>query len=466
MGLVHNAGERSQAEVGSPTTQTPPIPAVRPRLGYMLALLLAMNTLCYLDRQVINIVAEQIKRELHLQDWQLGALSGLSFAIFYTLFSLPIARLAERMHRPTVLGTALTLWSGFTLLCGFAQNFVQLAVARMGVGFGEAGGTPAAHALLSDSVPRERRAFAMSVFSAGIPLGTLTGMMLGGLIADQYGWRVAFFAASAPGLVLAVLLLFTLPDGTRERSPSGLLAAMRRPKDAPSYGAALKVLFAKRAFLLIAFGSATGGFVNYVHGAFFAVFFVRAHHEQLASLAQSVGGSIGMNLGVIGLLGTVLGLLGGILGLAGTLTGGFITDRFAKRSMNAYMLVPGISKLVAVPLAVAALLVNDVLLAFALVGCVNFTRSLSYAPGFGSVQGLVPTTLRATASAMLFFIINIVGMGMGPLGVGILSDIISRTGMGERDGLRFAMIAAEAVGLLGAFLYFRACRYYAAEVEG
>jgi MFS family permease len=443
-----------------------PARASRHGATYMLLILLGMNTLCYLDRQVINIVAEQIKIELHLQDWQLGALTGLSFAIFYTLFSLPIARVAERMHRPTILAGALGVWSIFTLLCGFAGNFLQLALARMGVGLGEAGGTPAAHALITDRVPRERRAFAMSIFSAGIPLGALSGMMLGGLVADSYGWRAAFLVAAVPGLLLAVAMLLTIPDPGRERTLGGLRESLRRPHEAPRFRDALRVVFRKRAFLLIALGAATGGFVNYVHGAFFAVFFIRAHNDALLQVASSVGAALGIKLGVIGLLGTVMGLMAGVMGLAGTIVGGIVTDRFARHSMNAYMLVPGLSKLAAVPLAVTVLLVNDVVVALAVLGCMNFMRSLSYAPGFSSVQGLVPPTHRATASAMLFFIINIVGMGMGPLGVGILSDIISGAGFGQRDGLRFAMLAAEGVGLLGALLYFRACRYYAREVEG
>ena len=165
---------------------------------YAMFLLLGIYIVNFLDRAVVNILAEPIKNDLGLADWQLGLMSGLAFAIFYTVLGIPIARMAERKNRPIIIGTAVAVWSGFTALSGMAQNFAQLVLFRIGVGVGEAGCTPPAHSLIADYVPKEKRASALAFYSMGTPLGGLLGLVMGGLIADAYGWRVAFFVAGAP----------------------------------------------------------------------------------------------------------------------------------------------------------------------------------------------------------------------------------------------------------------------------
>ena len=177
---------------------------------YAMFLLLGIYIVNFLDRAVVNILAEPIKNDLGLADWQLGLMSGLAFAIFYTVLGIPIARLAERKNRPIIIGTAVAVWSGFTALSGMAQNFAQLVLFRIGVGVGEAGCTPPAHSLIADYVPKEKRASALAFYSMGTPLGGLLGLVMGGLIADAYGWRVAFFVAGAPGILFALLCWFTL----------------------------------------------------------------------------------------------------------------------------------------------------------------------------------------------------------------------------------------------------------------
>lgn len=431
---------------------------------YLLIVLALMNTLNYLDRQVINIVVELIKHDLRLKDWQVGVLTGLAFAIFYTVCAIPIARLAERVHRPSILGASLAAWSIFTVVCAGAQNFVQLALARLGVGLGEAGGTPAAHALLTDATPPSKRAFAMAVFSAGIPFGGLLGLMIGGVVADRYGWRAAFLVAGAPGILMSVIIATTI----KEPRGGGLrrdLANLFTPRqDSPRLKDALKELLAKRSFLLIGLGGASGGLVNYVQAAFTSAFFLRVHLDFLTAAGVTLGNTLHTKLGPVGLLGLLLGMLVGVGGILGTLTGGWLTDRAAKRSPAAYMWVAGGSKLVAAPLGVALLLSPSAPLAFFFAGLVAFVRGMSFAPGFGSVQGLVRPALRPTASAALFFIINLLGLGLGPLLVGILSDTMSSAGMGPREGLRMAMICAEVVGMLGASFYFFALPFYVREV--
>ncbi len=431
---------------------------------YILVVLGLMNTLNYLDRQVINIVVELIKVDLKLKDWQVGVLTGLAFAVFYTVCAVPIARLAERIHRPTILAASLATWSLFTIVCAGAQNFVQLALARLGVGFGEAGGTPAAHALLTDATPPAKRALAMAIFSAGIPFGGLLGLMIGGIVADRYGWRTAFLVAGAPGILISLIILFTVrePRGGSLRED---IARFRAPRpDSPHLGAALKELLAKRSFLLIGLGGASGGLVNYVQAAFTSAFFLRAHNDFLTVAGARLGAAFHTKLGAVGFLGLSLGLLVGVGGVLGTLAGGWVTDRGARRSPGAYMVVAGGSKLVAAPLGILLLLSSSTPIAFAFVGLVAFVRGMSFAPGFGSVQGLVRPALRPTASAGLFFIINLLGLGLGPLSVGILSDVMSSAGLGPRDGLRMAMICAEVVGMMGACFYFIALPRYVREV--
>ena len=182
------------AEAASEHPTVPPLAA--PKRRYALTVLLVIYILNFLDRQVVNILAEPIKLELGLADWQVGVLTGLAFALFYTFLGLPIARLAERGNRVKIISVAVAIWSLFTMACGLATNFVQLLLARIGVGVGEAGCTPPAHSLISDYAPKEKRASALAFYSLGIPLGSLAGMALGGLIADAYGWRAAFLGSA------------------------------------------------------------------------------------------------------------------------------------------------------------------------------------------------------------------------------------------------------------------------------
>ncbi len=209
---------------------------------YALGLLLVIYILNFLDRQVVNILAEPIKIELGLADWQLGMLTGLAFALFYTVLGLPIARLAERADRVKIISVAVGVWSACTVACGMAGNFIQLLLARIGVGVGEAGCTPPAHSLISDYTPAEKRASAIAFYSMGIPLGSLAGMALGGIIADAYGWRIAFFVAGAPGVLLALIAWLTLPEPRRK-------AGKVEVANKPSIGDAIAELSRKPAFM-------------------------------------------------------------------------------------------------------------------------------------------------------------------------------------------------------------------------
>jgi len=259
------------AETATPSPVINPVSTGYRR--YALWVLLIIYTLNFLDRQVVNILAEPIKRDLGLADWQLGMMTGLAFAIFYTVLGIPIARIAETKNRPFIIGASVAAWSAFTVLCGFTQNFWQLILMRIGVGVGEAGCTPPAHSLITDYVPKEKRASSIAFYSIGTPLGTLAGMAMGGLVADAYGWRVAFMVAGAPGILFALVAAFTLIEPRRQLAAD--IAA--RAAQQISFGAALAVLAAKKTFWLVALAASIKAFIGYGQAPFAASFFFRNH---------------------------------------------------------------------------------------------------------------------------------------------------------------------------------------------
>jgi MFS family permease len=424
---------------------------------YAMWMLLIVYILNFVDRTVVNILAEPIKNELGLLDWQIGAMSGLAFALFYTILGLPIARLADKGNRPRIIGVALAVWSGFTVLCGFAQNFTHLVLARIGVGIGEAGCTPPAHSLITDYVPKEKRASALAFYHMGTPLGSLVGMVLGGVVADAYGWRAAFIICGLPGLALAVLVLLTLIEPRAKRLASELKAA------APTvtFNDVLKVLMTKRTFWLVSMAAAIKAFIGYGHAPFTASFFFRNHAEEIKALADSFG------LGVTGFMGIALGVVGGIAGALGSWIGGYVADRYAMKDVRAYMIMPAIAVLLAVPIYIVAINMPSAVGAMALLTINALLGALWYGPVYATPQSIVPPHMRATASAILLFIINLIGLGLGPLLVGILSDLFAiQGGMGSAEGVRWALMVSALFGIVSGWFFWTARKTIREEMEG
>lgn len=435
------------------------------REGYFLGVLLLINTVNYLDRQVINILAEPIRLDLKLDDWQIGAITGLSFALLYTIVGLPLARIAERVHRPTLLGAAIGVWSAFTLLCGAANSFWQLALFRTGVGLGEGAAAPVCYSLIIDRVAKAKRATAIAIFATGTSIGALAGMALGGIVADHYGWRTAFLFAGLPGIVLAILAAKTLSEPRANSGALNLRTLLAPAPNVPSLKATLRELASSKSFPLITFASATGGLVNFVHSAFFAAFMMRVHPEELKQLAATFGGAMGITTPV-GFVGITLGLASGIMGIIGTLFGGWLADTMAaRRGHGVYMMIPAVAKLVSLPIAISALLAPNVVLALLLVCALNVIRSAAHGPALGSVYALVRPEIRPTTSAIMVFVIAVLGLGIGPVAVGLLSDTLSASGWGEADGLRIALICAESAGLVGGILFLIARPIYIREAR-
>ncbi len=426
--------------------------------SYAMGLLLVIYILNFVDRQVVNILAEPIKNELGLLDWQLGAMSGLAFAIFYTLLGLPIARYAEKGNRPYIIAVSLALWSAFTAVCGLAQNFVQLVLARIGVGIGEAGCTPPAHSLITDYVPKEKRASALAFYSMGTPLGSLVGMGLGGVIADAYGWRWAFIVCGLPGLILALIVALTLIE---PRAKKVLDDVKRVAATGPSFKDALKVLTSKRTFWFIAFAAAIKAFIGYGHAPFTASFFLRNHGEEVAALAAQFG------LQSQGFLGLALGIVGGLAGALGAFVGGQIADKYGAKDLRAYASVPAVAALATIPVYCFAMTVDSAAIGIGTLAINAILGTLWYGPVYATAQSIAPAHMRATASAIMLFIINLVGLGLGPLAVGILSDYLAiGRSMGSAEGVRWALIISVLANFGAVALFWFARKTIREEMEG
>jgi predicted MFS family arabinose efflux permease len=417
-----------------------------PRHRYILLLLLGAYTLSFLDRQVVTILAEAIKKDLRISNLELGMLTGLAFAIFYTFLGIPIARLAERRSRPHIIAISMALWSGFTVLSGRATSFAVMGLARLGVGFGEAGCNPCAHSMIADITLPEKRASALAFYSLGVPIGTMLGLVLGGVIADAYGWRVAFMVAGAPGLVLAAIIALTIKE------PRSQLAAdiKTRSQSIPNFQQTLKELQTKRTFWLIAVAAGLLAFVGYGQGAFGTPFFLRVHGKEVTALAHGFG------LGPQGFLGIAGALSTGVGGLVGTWLGGFLADRAAVRDKRAYMSVPAIAGLVSLPFIYLIYTVQSSTLALALGFIPALLNTLWYGPVYATAQSVVSPHSRATTAAILLFVLNMIGLGFGPMSVGALNDLLigPTFDLGEIEGIRWAMILAGSVILISVGLFW------------
>jgi len=416
---------------------------------YAMFLLLGIYVINFLDRQVINILAEPIKEELGLLDWQLGLMSGLAFAVFYTFLGIPIARMAERRNRAVIIGSAVAAWSGFTALCATAGNFGQLILYRIGVGVGEAGCTPPAHSLIADYVPKEKRASALAFYSMGTPIGGLLGLVMGGLVADAYGWRAAFLVAGVPGLVFAALAFFTLKE------PRKILQQHAQTVTAASatFSETLKYLTTRKTFWFMAFAAAIKAFIGYGHAPFTASFFLRNHTAEIAQLASMFG------LKSVGFLGLALGLISGTAGAIGSYVGGMIADRYGKKDLRAYMVAPAIASLITIPVYITAVSIDTAAIALFILAINAFLGTLWYGPVYGTGQSVVPPHMRATAAAILLFVINLIGLGLGPLAVGLLSDYFNKgMGMGAAQGVRWALITSTLFGLVAFYCFWAARR--------
>jgi MFS family permease len=387
----------------------------------VLALLLLAYILNFLDRQFLGILAQPIKADLHLSDTQFGAIGGLAFALLYSVLGIPLALLADRASRSGVVAGALAVWSGFTALCGTAAGFGQLFLYRLGVGIGEAGGIAPSYALITDYFPPERRARALAVFSLGVPIGLSSGMLIGAYIAHAVSWRAAFLTMGVAGLVLAPVVRIVVRDVQRADMQARAPLASVFP-----------MLARKRVFWLLAFGASSSSLCGYGLALWTPSVLMRSFRLDLLSTGNFLASAI---------------LIGGC---AGVLAGGWLADRFGSRDCSWYARLPAISWLVTAPLFVAGFFAPNLSLAWLFLLLANGTNILWLSPIATAIQHLVPRPMRSTAAASCLLINNLIGLGVGPLLMGHLSDMLkSRYGV---DSLRDAAVACTGFYLLAALL--------------
>jgi predicted MFS family arabinose efflux permease len=403
-------------------------PAVR---NYALGVLVVVYTFNFIDRQILSILLEPIKQDLGLSDTALGMLTGFAFALFYATLGIPIARLADRGNRRNIIAWSLTIWSAMTALSGIAQNFWHLLIARIGVGVGEAGCSPPAHSMIADYFPAENRATALGIYSLGIPVGILFGFIAGGWLNEFFGWRVAFFVVGVPGILLALLVRWSLREPDR-----GMAEGRQANADQPGIMETFTYLYQKPSFRHMAIGGGLTAFVGYGIVTWVPSFLIRSY---------------GMDTGEVG---TYLGLILGIPGGIGIALGGYLADRYGAKDTRWYLWVVTVALLIAVPITVGVYLSSSATASLLFLILPVLLGNFYQATTFSQAQGLVPLRMRAVAAAVLLFILNIIGLGAGPQMVGVVSDLLAPT-YGD-ESLRYALLALSFVNIWAAYHYYLA----------
>ncbi len=405
------------------------------RRYYALGLLTVVYAFNFIDRQILVILQEAIKADLGLMDWQLGLLSGFAFALLYVIAGVPIARLADRGNRRNIIAASIAVWSTMTALCGAATSFFQLLLARMGVGIGEAGCSPPAHSIITDLFKLESRATALAVYNTGISAGVFVGFLLGGWINEFFGWRWAFIIAAAPGILLTLLVRFTLPEPERGMSEDKPVAAA----EAPPVMAVAKLLWSRKSLRHISLAAGLHAFVNYGLTGWIAPFLIRVHEVGTGELANWLAPIIA------------------IPSALGALVGGYLCDKYGKSNVNWYVFIPAICTLVALPIQYVFYFHGDFRIGLLIFAIPIFLNATYLAPTFAMVHGLVSLRMRAVASSILFLVINLIGLGLGPLFTGILSDIFTAS-WGTKEGIRWALAIVSLVNIWAAAHYFLTAR--------
>ena len=407
---------------------------------FVLGVLTTVYSFNFIDRQLLVILQESIKAEMGLSDTQLGLLSGFSFAIFYVSFGIPLAKLADTWIRRDVIAISLTVWSSMTAVSGFAQNFIHLLLARIGVAIGEAGGSPPAHAMVSDIFNQEQRATALAIYSTGINIGILFGFLLGGWINEFYGWRTAFLVVGLPGIALAIFLKLAVAEPNR-----GMAEEKVDDGSAPKLKETLKYLWLRKSFRHLSIACGIHAFVSYGAGNFLPSLFLRLHDIET------------------GELGTWLAL-SSVAGGVGTFMGGYLSDKLGKQDPRWYQWVPAITTLIYLPFTLFIYLTDQTYLALMTTFITGMLFNAYLAPNLAITHSLVGLRMRAMSSAILFFILNFIGLGFGPMVIGFVSDMINPTyGI---ESIRYALLIVIPISTIwSATHYFIAAKHIRSDLE-
>ena len=422
----------------------------------MLVLVYAFN---FLDRQIIGILAEPIKAEFGLSDKQMGLLLGPSFAILYAVLGVPIAWLADRKSRAWIMTIALALWSGMTALCGVAGSFTQLFMARIGVGVGEAGGVAPAYSLISDFTPPEKRGRALAAYSFGIPIGSAIGIVFGGVISTILDWRWAFIIVGLMGIAIAPIFRFIVREPKRGYydPPS----AQIEPASIKQVG---RTIFKKPSFWFMSFGAASSSMMGYGLFGWMASYLVRSFGDELPEFFSWLPSWMLPEtptpvLYAAYFYGTII-LLSGMLGMW---LGGSLSDKFGSKSKRAYVLVPTIAFAIIVPFYMLGLMSNNLLVVFFALMIPTGLGLVWLGPVLAAIQGIAPPNMRASAAALFLLINNLIGIALGPLLIGVISDALNAK-YGD-ESLRYSILTGTIFYVIAAVLLFMASRYISDDWE-
>ncbi len=400
--------------------------------GLVLGMLCFVYVLNFLDRQLVSILAKPIQDSLQISDSQLGYITGFYFALFYCFIAIPVGWLADRSNRVKVLSLACGLWSAATVACGMASNYGQLAIARMAVGVGEAGGVPPSYAIISDSFPREQRGTAMGIFNLGPPIGSALGVAFGASLAAAFDWRVPFYIVGAIGVVTAVVVYFLIPEPPRGRfdpAPPSLAAT----EPAQSFVQTIFGFFGNKLLAVAALASGAANFITYGLANFATLFLMREKGMTLDQVAIWYALAVGLGMG------------------AGIFASGKLIDRFAVRNKAAYATLPALSLLLALPFFLGFVTVDSWKLALALLFVPLFLNSFFLPATVTFVQGEVAPDARVISGALLLLVMNLIGLGLGPTFVGMMSDFFHPDYGGH--SLQMAFYALAPMYLIAALLF-------------
>jgi predicted MFS family arabinose efflux permease len=406
----------------------------------VLALLCLVYVLNFLDRQLLSILAKPIQDDLGLSDGQLGRLSGLYFALFYCILGIPVAWLADRSNRVRILTAACALWSAATVACGMAQNYAQLAVARMSVGIGEAGGVPPSYSIISDYFPAPRRGTALGLFNLGPPIGQAVGVAFGAKIAAMYDWRLAFLLLGVAGLVAAVVVWVMVREPKRGATDAQVqtIVATEVSAEAVSFWGTLRMFATQPTLALVALAAGATQFVTYATMGFTTLFLMREKAMTLDEIA--IWYALVLGIGVS----------------AGIFLSGRLIDRFGQRSPQVYGLLPGIALAVAVPFFIGFVHAPTWPVALAFLAVPTFLNYFYLTPAVTLVQNAVSARQRTLAGAVLLLVMNLIGLGLGPTWVGAMSDWLRPTH--PANSLQLAFYSLVPFYLIAIFLHLTLAR--------
>ncbi len=423
---------------------------------YVLFALFVIYTWNFVDRIIVGVVQEALKREFALTDFQLGLLGGPAFSFLYVLIGFPFAWAADRYNRTSILAGALAAWSVFTAACGFAGSFLHLLMFRAGVGIGEAGCSPTSHSLIADYFPPHKRSFAFAVFASGVSVGSIIAGFFGGALVGHYGWRGAFWVLGGTGVVLALIFKATV----REPSRGGAQEAT------PAFFTTARFLLSQPVYRQIMGGNSTAALIGYSYTAYLTSFFARTYQMPIPQAAMHIA------------------FVNGVAGACGTFLGGYLADRLTAKMPRARAVVPLVGFLVALPLMILGFMSSNSTVATVLLMAGTAAQLMYFGPSFSLVHAIAEPRMRATAAAILLFAVNLLGLTLGPPLLGLVSDafnqaLVHQNGLGwcaqswlaqtcgrpEAGGLRLGMALFAILNLWPAFHFWRVSRHLAKQAR-